>query len=178
MNKSKWLIGSIALSVVLLFGLGNLGLHATEVFNIKTSPSSRVFKEECGVCHIAYPAKLLPKESWTKLMGSLENHFDENAEVDAKTGLIITTYLVKHSSNSSAISRFNNILKKAPKGIPLRITELPYFIRKHDEIPQSLVRDNPTVKGFSQCDKCHSGAERGYFDEGSVSIPGHANWED
>ena len=31
-----------------------------------------LYKEECGSCHIAYPAVLLPPGSWQKLMVGLE----------------------------------------------------------------------------------------------------------
>jgi hypothetical protein len=76
------------------------------------------------------------------------------------------------------MSRFNNILKKSPNEIPLRITELSYFIRKHDEVPSYMVKGNPKVGSFSQCDKCHAGAEKGDFEEDRVSIPGYRGWED
>jgi hypothetical protein len=178
MNRSRWIFGSVILGVVLIFGFGNLGLHAKEAFESKLLAPNKIVVEECGACHIAYPAKLLPKESWRKIMTNLENHFDENAEVDKKTNTVIKTYLEKHAADSNMMSRFNNILKKTPKRITLRITELPYFIRKHDEIPQSMVKNNPKVGSFSQCEKCHRDAQRSDFDEDRVSIPGYGNWED
>ena len=42
-----------------------------------------VYKEECGSCHMAYPPGLLPARSWTKVMSGLDNHFGDNAELDA-----------------------------------------------------------------------------------------------
>jgi hypothetical protein len=61
---------------------------------------------------------------------------------------------------------------------PLRITELPYFRHEHDEIPKRLVKDNPEVGGFSQCDSCHQDAKQGYFSENRVTIPGYGRWDD
>ena len=43
------------------------------------------YKEECGSCHFAYQPGLLPARSWEKIMGNLENHFNENAELDQET---------------------------------------------------------------------------------------------
>ena len=41
------------------------------------------YEEECGSCHMAYPPGLLPGVSWQRLMAELDNHFGDNAEIDA-----------------------------------------------------------------------------------------------
>jgi hypothetical protein len=48
---------------------------------------------------------------------------------------------------------------RSDAGLP-RITETPYFIRKHHRVPARLVTDNPEVGSFSQCNRCHIGADR------------------
>jgi hypothetical protein len=58
-----------------------------------------------------------------------------------------------------------------------RITETPYFIRKHNQVPARLVTDNPEVGSFSQCNRCHIGADNGIFDESQIDIPGFGRWE-
>ena len=65
-----------------------------------------------------------------------------------------------------------------PEAAPLRITELPYFVHEHDEIPARLIADNDKVESLSQCNACHRGAERGQFDEDDVVIPGFGRWDD
>ena len=61
---------------------------------------------------------------------------------------------------------------------PPRITQTRYFLRKHDEVPARLVRDNPKIGSFSNCQACHGGAAQGDFDEDNVRIPGLGRWED
>ena len=43
-----------------------------------TSPT---YVKECGSCHFPYQPAFLPARSWQKIMGSLKEHFGENAEV-------------------------------------------------------------------------------------------------
>ncbi len=43
-----------------------------------------LYAAECGGCHFAYQPGLLPEASWRKMMGSLADHFGENAELEAR----------------------------------------------------------------------------------------------
>jgi hypothetical protein len=133
-----------------------------------------LYSEECASCHMAYPAKLLPGESWRKIMANLDDHFGENAELDGETRREIEDYLLQASSEDSYHKLFRNLGDSAP----LRITELPYFVHEHDEIPSRFVAGNERVRSFSQCDACHQDAERGLFDEDEVVIPGVGRWDD
>ena len=140
------------------------------------SQAPRVFPqyvEECGSCHVAYPPQLLPAPSWVMIMNGLDDHFGENAEVDDATRMALQQYLAE----TSGIMNYRKMFRNIGNRIPLRITELPYFIRKHDEIPARYVEGNDKVGSFSQCNACHKGAERGNFDEDSVSIPGVGRWD-
>lgn len=132
------------------------------------------YVEECGSCHMAYPASLLPLASWQKIMRGLEDHFAENAELDEDTRQAIENYLVRSSGYRSYQKLFRNLGDETP----LRITELPYFIHEHDEIPARFVTGNEQVSSLSQCNACHRGAERGYFDEDDVFIAGVGRWDD
>ncbi len=133
-----------------------------------------LYVDECGSCHMAYPAQLLPTASWQKVMQGLEDHFGENAEVDATTRQALENYLFKASSSGSYQKLFRNLGNQAP----LRITELPYFVHEHDEIPSRFIRANDKVSSLSQCNACHQKAERGQFDEDDVIIPGVGRWDD
>jgi len=133
-----------------------------------------MYVEECGSCHMAYPAMLLPEGSWRKIMAGLEDHFDENAEFDTTTGREIEDYLVRESTRVSYRKLFRNLGDETP----LRITELPYFVHEHDEIPARFVANNDRVRSLSQCNACHRDAERGRFDEDDVVIPGFGRWDD
>lgn len=131
------------------------------------------YVEECGSCHMAYPPQLLPVPSWVNIMSGLDNHFDENAELDETTRVSIQQYLIEVSSSMD----YRRLLRNAGNKIPTRITELPFFIRKHDEIPARYIKGNAKVGSLSQCNACHRGAERGNFDEDNVSIPGVGRWD-
>lgn len=132
--------------------------------------------EECGSCHMAYPPGLMPPQSWQKVMSGLEDHFGENAELDTPTEKMLTQFLLKSSAPREGVYRrmFRNLNQAAP----LRITQMPYFRRIHNEIPARLIQGNEKVRSLSQCDSCHRDAKRGRFDEGRVAIPGATRWDD
>lgn len=139
------------------------------------------YLEECGACHFPYQPGLLPEASWKKVMkaSALEDHFTENAELDEETRIHIEHYLITNSADKSRYKRSRKIMASLKSGeAPMRITEVPYIIEKHDEIPQKLIKDNDKVKALSFCDKCHQDAQSGNFEEDSVKIPGHGHWSD
>lgn len=144
-----------------------------QAMNNINSPDVALYREECGACHMAYPAKLLPAESWKQLMGGLTNHFGENAEIETGSADTITHYLMTYSGKEG-----KGILKRLTDPMPLQITELPYFKRKHREIPERLVSGNPEVGNFNDCSVCHAKAVDGVFDEDTVDIPGYGRWDD
>jgi hypothetical protein len=137
-------------------------------------PDFPLFQEECGSCHMAYPAYLLPAQSWQSIMANLEDHFGENAELDDESTSAIESYLVGLSQGVN----YRRMSVDHGSNWPTRITELPGFRHEHDEIPSRFIRDNAKVSSLSQCNACHRGAERGYFDEDSVVIPGFGRWDD
>jgi len=132
------------------------------------------YVEECGSCHMAYPAMSLPQQSWRNIIAGLEDHFGENAELDDATRGEIEDYLVRESGRVA----FKKLSRNLGSATPLRITELPYFVHEHDEIPARFVAGNDQVKSLSQCNACHRDAERGRFDEDDVVIPGFGRWDD
>jgi hypothetical protein len=129
------------------------------------------FKTDCTSCHMAYPPGLLPERSWTKMMGSLDKHFGEDASLDEKTRKEILDFLVKNSSDHSNSRRSEKILSTINKSdAPLRISETSYFIRKHDEISANVYK-RKAIGSKANCLACHSGAESGNFNEHEVRIP-------
>lgn len=186
----------VIMSVLVTLTLGltaKLALSDDDFHDGKTSKWSRFFTStngvapvknkkyvaECSSCHMAYPAGLLPTRSWKKLMNTLDNHFDENAELDAQSLTEITQYLVDNSADKSQYRRSQKIMRSlAATDVPLRISETPYITRKHDEIPQNLIKANPKVGSLSNCIACHRSAEKGSFSEREINIPGYGGWED
>jgi len=138
-----------------------------------------VYKEECGSCHMAYPAGLLPARSWTKMMTGLEDHFGDDAELDPDTHQAISRLLVENSADRSDYRRSRKFSQSiGSSDAPIRISDTPYFRHEHDEIPERMVAGNSKVKSISQCDSCHTSAERGAFNEHDIYIPGYGRWDD
>ncbi len=137
-----------------------------------------IYVEECGSCHLAYPANMLAEDSWKAMMIGLENHFGESAELDPETQAQIQTYLVDHAADKGGYQSKRYLSSRSQATPVLRITELPYFIREHDEIPLRLVKNSDEIGSLSRCDACHQNAQQGYFDEYNVVIPGFGRWDD
>ncbi|MDQ6968557.1 MAG: diheme cytochrome c [Mariprofundaceae bacterium] len=144
-----------------------------------SSVNNKAYKNECSSCHFAYPAGFLPKRSWIKIMTTLDDHFGEDAELDAQDAQGIETYLLNNAADQRP-NRFSRSIMRSidSRTTPLRITKTPYFRHRHREIPTRMVEGNAKVRSFSNCLACHSGASQGSFDEDSVRIPGYRFWED
>jgi hypothetical protein len=137
------------------------------------------YEKECGDCHMPYPAGLLPARSWQKIMGGLDDHFGDNAELDTALNQEITGYLMRNSADQSTYRRSRRIMRSLSSDqAPLRITELSYFRREHREIPKRMVVKNPEVNSLSNCSACHQRAIQGSFSERDIHIPGYGRWDD
>lgn len=183
----RWAVGAVLLSSAV--GLGLWGLTTTDVRadrgehdetdgsyrSIKPSP---LYREECSSCHFAYPAGLLPASSWQAIMAGLEDHFGESAELDKDTLQQLNAYLLRNAADNGDYQNRRYLGLSSPSKPVLRITELPYFIKEHDEVPSQWVEGNDKVGSFSQCDSCHQTAAQGDFDEDAVVIPGYGRWDD
>ncbi|TVT76708.1 MAG: cytochrome C [Denitromonas halophila] len=160
------LIRSIAVGAALLAAgavmLERARAGSDEFFPPVTDPLTR---QECGSCHMAFPAGLLPARSWQKMMGELDNHFGEDASVDAATAKQITTYLVAHAADSTGYGDMRRWLRGvSASAAPQRITELPKWVREHREVsPREWTRKEVASK--ANCVACHVDAERGYFED-------------
>jgi hypothetical protein len=136
------------------------------------------YQTECGSCHFAYQPGLLPAGSWQKIMTGLDNHFGENAELNADVGKRLLAYLVSDAADTSSYRRSRKIMQSLGREQPLRITQVPYFKSEHREIPARLIKGNDRVKSLSNCGVCHGSAAKGSFSEDEVEIPGHGRWDD
>ena len=139
--------------------------------------TGKQYTEECGACHFAYPAGLLPARSWEKLLSNLNDHFGENAELGADVAQSLRAYLTKNAADKVRNRLSQRIARSVAHTTPLRITETSFFKREHREVPQRLVKDNPKVQSFSRCPVCHTRATRGSFSENEIDIPGYGRWD-
>ncbi|PKO46393.1 MAG: cytochrome C [Betaproteobacteria bacterium HGW-Betaproteobacteria-22] len=166
----KWmqflvLIGSItSTSVLLASGDMKGGGQLPAVSNVK-------WKSECSSCHMLYHPGLLPERSWSKMMSGLDQHFGENATLDAATRDEIMRFLALNSADKQDNRRSKRISQSIPAtDAPLRITETRYFTSKHDEV-SPLTFKRKSIGSASNCIACHKNAEKGDFAESQIRIP-------
>jgi nitrate/TMAO reductase-like tetraheme cytochrome c subunit len=154
------ILDSIVWSVSLLFAFGLLidsALAGSKGF----SATNKTWQTECASCHIAYPPNLLPGPAWRRMMASLDKHFGTDASVDARAAAEIGAFLETNAGQGK---------RRSVDSGTLRISETPWFRRKHDEVPASTWK-TPKVQTAANCTACHAGGERGDFDEHAVRIP-------
>jgi cytochrome c553 len=150
---------SIVWPVSLLFAFG-LFIDAALADSKGIRAINEKWKAECGSCHVAYPPGLLPAPAWRRMMTGLDKHFGTDAGIDARTAAEIGAFLENNAGQG----------KRGSDSGTLRISETPWFRRKHDEVAASTWK-NSKVQTAANCTACHAGAERGDFDEHAVRIP-------
>jgi len=155
-----------------LFGFGGGKAEVTPV-------TDKLYREECGSCHMPYQPGLLPERSWRQLLTAkaLEEHFGESAELDETDRLHILKVAIAASADKSNAKRSRKIMASLSNSFtPERITDIAYIQRKHDELSSSIFGPNKEVKSLSQCEQCHQKADEGMYDEDYVKIPGASRW--
>lgn len=140
--------------------------------------ADKAYLTECGSCHMAYQPGMLPAASWRRIMGNLQDHFGDNAELDGPTRQHILGILEHNAADQVSSGRSPGVARSLFGRAPLRFTETRYFRRKHHEIPARIVAQNPKVGSFANCGACHAGAKQGNYDEHQVRIPGIGYWDD
>lgn len=130
--------------------------------SMRDSSAPAQVKQECGSCHMTYPAGLLPAGSWQRLMANLGQHFGNDASLDVASATAIASYL---TSNAGTYKRVSEM---PPDD---RITASYWFQRKHNKHVSASVWARPSIGSPSNCAACHAGAEQGNFNEHSVRIP-------
>ncbi len=151
-----------AVAALLTCGLATAA-HAEDDDDDEHMPAVKntAWQTECGACHVAFPPRLLPAESWQAVMSGLNKHFGSDASLDARTAQEIGAFLEKNAGRSRHRSSGKPIL---------RITETEWFQREHDEVPDRTWK-NPKIKSAADCAACHTGAEQGNYSEHSIRIP-------
>lgn len=148
--------------------VGHRGPAATQ--RLPPSPGLTQYQAECGSCHLAYPPGMLPAGSWVRLLGGLNDHFGENAELDPKVREALSTWLAANAAEQGTHSTSRKVLKSARGDTPLRISDLRFIRHEHDEVDPAVFR-RPAVKTVANCGACHLDAEQWSFSERRIEIP-------
>ena len=158
--RKRMVFDTVVWSASLLFAFGLVTSEAM-ADSKRSFATNDKWKAECGSCHIAYQPNLLPAPAWRQIMAGLGRHFGTDASLDAASAAEIGAFLERNAGRGK---------RAADVPASLRISETRWFVHKHDEVPRAAWK-NPQVKTAANCSACHSGAERGDFDEDAVRIP-------
>jgi nitrate/TMAO reductase-like tetraheme cytochrome c subunit len=111
---------------------------------------------------MAYLAGFLPAESWKRMMATLPKHYGADASIDDIALLNeISGWL---QANAGTYKRSGEVTQSN------RLTDSAWFVRKHREVADEVWK-RVAIKSASNCIACHSGAERGDFNERAIRIP-------
>ncbi|MGE5318720.1 MAG: diheme cytochrome c [Hyphomicrobiaceae bacterium] len=164
-------VAAVGVVSMLAFSLPSGEAHGDGGGNVLPRLTNKAWQQECASCHIAYAPAFLPKASWQRLMNGLDQHFGENASLDPATQADILRFLEANAADAGTSSMGRRVMQRmGANEAPLRITETRWFVRKHDEVSQS-VWSRKAVGSAANCAACHRQAEQGVFDEDTVRIP-------
>lgn len=135
-----------------------------------TPVTNPAYAENCGACHFAYQPELLPSGSWEKILAGLEDHFGEAVELDAEAKKAISEYLNANAAERSSARISVRIIKCLEDKIPLRITEIPYIRKEHNDIGADVLK-RESIGSLSNCSACHTTAASGIYNDDNVKIP-------
>ncbi|MGL4614870.1 MAG: diheme cytochrome c, partial [Shewanella sp.] len=133
----SWIAGGTLTALALTIGIIGISLPLSSTgyaddghdLNQAIAPNAE-YSAECGSCHMAYPANLLPAEKWRAITQELSNHFGDNASLTPESTARIEQYLTQHAAQNGKVMKNSKPLI-AGMG-PQKITEQAFFIRKHD----------------------------------------------
>ncbi len=120
-------------------------------------PIDPLYAKECGACHLAYPPAMLPAASWRAMLGTLDRHFGQNAELGDADRARLEGWLTAQAGPDRGEA-------------PARITGLSWFRKEHRKVGPEVVA-RPAIGSLANCAACHQGAASWDFDEDRVRIP-------
>ena len=120
-----------------------------------------IYQQECAACHLAYPPGLLPARSWTRIMTGLDKHYGSDASLDPAAVQQISRWLQTEAGT------YKRVAEAPPED---RITRSAWFVTKHRKLDPQVWK-HASVKSAANCAACHTGADRGDFDDDGVKMP-------
>lgn len=133
-------------------------------------PSNELYIEACSQCHMAYPPGLLNEASWSALIQGADDHFGEVLSLDKADAQEIVEYLKEGAAENTRGELARDISNDLGNRVVLRITDVPEIRKEHHKINAEML-SRQSIESISNCVACHVGADRGVFDDDSVSIP-------
>ncbi len=128
-----------------------------------------VFAEQCGACHLAFPANLAPASTWAQIFQDLQHHFGANASLAPDQVATARHWLAANSAEHWDTLPSHILRTPAPDG-SLRITDSPGWRARHHAITASTFAAKPIYRS-SNCVACHADAASGMFAPQNIAIP-------
>lgn len=126
------------------------------------------FQFECSDCHNLYAPHLLPKESWIELMSNLDNHFDEDLELEDSLVKSIEKFILDNSSDNSSRESSFKILNEIQDSKKFTITKTEYWKETHKSISEEVFK-NDKIEKKSNCVACHKDFEYGILSDINIT---------
>lgn len=141
---------------------------------------SFTYYTECGACHKPYPPFILPKSSWERIKGGLDNHFGEEISPTMKKGenrislndqTVIFNYLKLHSADKNTKEVSVKVMKSLDGARGRKsITKIQYWKDTHANIAPHIFKSQK-VKRKANCIACHKNFEKGMLEDIDIKIP-------
>jgi hypothetical protein len=100
-------------------------------------------------------------------MGDLENHFGDDASLDAQDEKIILDFLVQYSAEKSTKEASYKILKSIGNKDIIAISQTSFWKNEHKDIQKNVFLHNE-IKSKANCKACHSDVEKGLIEDDKI----------
>ncbi len=134
-------------------------------------PTNPAWQAACEECHLAYHPSLLPARSWQRTFAEQAEHFEEDLYLEPDDIAELQTFAINNAAENTLTEvAWKNNRSIPPEQSPLRITEVDYWVTKHQDIA-SAIWQLPEVNFKGNCKACHLDAEQGTFEDSAMYLP-------
>lgn len=165
------LLAALVTSVIAVSSAGAIAHIAT--LPVPATPRDampQLYLKECKACHSAHHPSIAPASTWTAIMARLDDHFGDNASLDAPLAAEIAAYLLRNAADHMD-TKPAHVLRNEDSNAPvLQLSATDGWKRIHRAI-DAKVFERKTVGGRANCTNCHADAESGRFAPRAITIP-------
>lgn len=156
--------------IILFAGILLGGLYLTTTTSQSSIPSvqNEIYKRECSDCHPAYHPSLRLASDWTYIMNHLDDHYGEDATLNAEKNAEITAFLQNNDALSFDTEAAHKIGRFSTPS--MRMTDTRYWKKRHHEIDPTSFKI-AAVGSKINCNACHQDADSGHFDDAKIKLP-------
>lgn len=164
-----WLAAGLCLVGLAIAAAGVVHLSGRPALGVPTAPLDPTYVRECKSCHAPHHPSLASAATWSAIMAGLDDHFGDNAGLEAVLATEIARYLTTNAAEHWDTLAANR-LRRPSAAAPLRITATEGWRRIHRDIPDATF-GRKSVGGKLNCAGCHADADTGRFAPRAISIP-------